>query len=119
MGTKSNRCMVYWPSVQPLRMLGVLAKTGGYRISGNARFYPEHCKLPIEEPADRIARKAKALSSSIKEMIDRNRKIPGRHAEALTRLENIFNLNLEIKQWQNGAERQKYQSSEPTSKAEV
>ena len=94
--------------------------TGGYRISGNGRFYPEHCKLPIEEPVDRIEREAKALNNSIKEMMDGERRLPGRHAEALTRLDKIFNLKGDSKQLQKEKERPTYQtSSTPTMKAAV
>ena len=60
------------------------------------------------------------MSDSIKEMMDGNRRLPGRHAEALTRLDSIFNLNLDIKQPQEAAERPTHQtSSAPTSKAAV
>ena len=60
------------------------------------------------------------MSSSIKEMIDGNRILPGRHAEALTKLDKIFNLNLDIKQLQQEKERPTYQtSSTPTMKAAV
>ena len=103
------RCWEFW-----------VPATGGYRISGNGRFYPAHCKLPVEEPVDRIAREARALSNSIEEMMDGNRRLPGRHAEALKRLSDIFNLNLDIKQPQEAAKRPTYQtSSAPTSKAAV
>ena len=103
------RCWEFW-----------VPATGGYRISGNARFYPEHCKLPIEEPVDRIEREAKALNNSIKEMMDGKRRLPGRHAEALTKLNSIFNLNGESKQTQQEKERPNYQtSSAPTMKAAV
>ena len=40
--------------------------TGGHR----GRFYPAHCKLPVEWPADKIAREARVLSNSIEEMMD-------------------------------------------------
>ena len=94
--------------------------TGGYRISGNARFYPEHCKLPIEEPVDRIKREAKALNNSIKEMMDGERRLLGRHAEALTRLDKIFNLKGDSKPLQQEKKRPTYQtSSTPTMKAAV
>ena len=94
--------------------------TGGYRISGNGRFYPEHCKLPIEEPVDRIEREAKALNNSLQEMMDGQRRLPGRHAEALNKLNSIFNLNGEIKQTQQEKKRPNYQtSSAPTMKAAV
>ena len=94
--------------------------TGGYRISGNARFYPEHCKLPIEEPIDRIEREAKALNSSIKEMMNGEKRLSGRHTEALSKLDEIFNLKGDIKQPQQEKERPSYQTSNaPTMKAAV
>ena len=77
------RCWEFW-----------VPATGGYRISGNGRFYPEHCKLPIEEPVDRIEREAKALNNSIQEMMDRKRNFQfERRQQTIAKREGASNIS--------------------------
>ena len=45
-----------------------IRSTGGYRISGQANFYPQHCQIPIEKPWDEIKRVAMDLRDAIMKM---------------------------------------------------
>ena len=71
-----------------------IRSTGGYRISGQANFYPQHCKVPIEHPWDEVKRVAMDLTDAIAKLNDGKEKKPRRQIEALQKLNKIFNLNL-------------------------
>ena len=94
-----------------------IRSTGGYRISGQANFYPQHCQVPIEHPWDEIKRVAKDLTEAIIKLKERKEKRPHRQIEALQKLSNIFDIDLE--KAEEEYVRSNLSSSAPTSKAAV
>ena len=94
-----------------------IRSTGGYRISGQANFYPQHCQLPIEKPWDEIKRVAMDLRDAIMKMKEAKEKKPRRQIEALQKLSDIFNVDLEKEEQQYM--RENFSSSAPTSKKAV
>lgn len=72
-----------------------VTSTGGFRTSGQATFYPQHCTMPVEQPWDEIRRCAQELTDTIQKLTDEKTARPHRHVEALQRLNDIFKLNLE------------------------
>ena len=64
--------------------------TGGFRISGQANFYPQHSSVPQETDWDSTKRLAHALTQSLRRIAKNATEQPGRHMEALKRLTDIF-----------------------------
>ena len=64
--------------------------TGGVRISGQATFYPQHCEIPRETPADEARRNAEKLIQAIQKLKGDNNPLPHRHTAALEQLSTIF-----------------------------
>ena len=110
--------MVCRTGIQPLQMLEVFIRsTGGYRISGQANFYPQHCQVPIEHPWDEIKRVAMDLSDAIRKLRETREKRRQRQIEALQKLSSIFDLNL--KEAEQEYVRQNFSSGTPTSKEAI
>ena len=53
-----------------------IRSTGGYRISGQANFYPQHYQVPIEHPWDKIKRVAMDLTDAIIKLKEGKEKRP-------------------------------------------
>ena len=65
-----------------------IRSTGGYRISGQANFYPQHCQVPIEHPWDKIKRVAMDLRDAIMKMKEAKEKRPRRTTDrGITKIE--------------------------------
>lgn len=67
-----------------------IPKTGKERISGKYNLFPQHCKMPIENPFDTANRMAHDLTNAINAIAKRNKEIPARQIEALKKLSDIF-----------------------------
>lgn len=65
-------------------------ETRGFRTSGQATFYPEHCDVPHETPMDAAVKLAHKLTNAIRTLNAKHNLPPGRHATALEQLAGIF-----------------------------
>eukprot|EP00804_Cyclotella_cryptica_P020908 CCRYP_009248-RA/>CCRYP_009248-RA protein AED:0.33 eAED:0.26 QI:0/0/0/1/1/1/2/0/567 len=68
-----------------------IPSTKGYRISGSAKFFPTHTKMPAIEPGDTIRLAAQDLISAIKNMSTAPLTLTAQHTAALRQLADIFN----------------------------
>ena len=68
-----------------------IPETKGYRISGTAKFFPAHCKLPAIEPGDTIRLAAQDLIVAIEKMSNAPIDLNPKHTQALRQLATIFN----------------------------
>ena len=68
--------------------------TGGFRTSGQASFYPQHCEVPRENQADEVRRLALTLTKAISRLRGEEDTMPGRHTAALQKLAAIFGERL-------------------------
>ena len=64
--------------------------TGGFRTTGQAHFYPQHCEVPKEKPMDEVRQIAADLSRALSWALGRETPSTSRHMEALQRLTKIF-----------------------------
>ena len=86
-------------------------------MTWKTNFYPQHCQLPIEYPWDEIKRVAMDLRDVIMKMKEAKEKKPKRQIEALQKLSDIFNVDLEKEEQEYM--RENFSSSAPTSKTAV
>jgi len=92
--------------------------TGGYRISGQANFYPQHCKAPVEHPLDEAKRTALDLLQAVRKLCGQEVGQPSRHATALKQLAEIFQEKTGHLQDDRGP-RAPQTSSNPTEPAQL
>ena len=91
-----------------------IKSTGGYRISGHANFYPQHCQGRIKKQWDEIKRTAATLAAAIMKLSKEQEMKPKQHIEALQKLSDIFKVNL--KEVEREYALRFFSSSTPTSK---
>jgi hypothetical protein len=68
-----------------------IPETKGYRVSGTAKFFPAHCKLPAIEPGDTVRLAAQDLIVAIEKMSNAPIDLNPKHTQALRQLATIFN----------------------------
>jgi hypothetical protein len=90
--------MVHWSSKAALPKLYkfFIPETKGYQISGSAKFFPAHCKIPAIEPGDTVRLAAQQPSSEGEEhecMLDQvcNRVVHPVTQETITKYEKLAN----------------------------
>ena len=59
-------------------------------MTGQACFYPQHCEMPRERPADEVRRLAANLTQALQFAIEKTVNRASRHVDALRQLVTIF-----------------------------
>eukprot|EP00804_Cyclotella_cryptica_P028165 CCRYP_011030-RA/>CCRYP_011030-RA protein AED:0.16 eAED:0.16 QI:0/0/0/1/0.25/0/5/0/1115 len=75
-----------------------IPSTKGYRISGSAKFFPKHTKMPAIEPGDTIRLAAQDLITAIKNMSTAPLMLTPLHTTALRQLADIFATSTSVDQ---------------------
>jgi len=79
-----------WDHYRALKLY--IPSTRGTRISADYQLYPEHCEVLKETRMDEAVRVAKDLVSAIQKVQGQAAQQPGRHATALAKLADIFQM---------------------------
>ena len=87
-GGQSILGMVHMPHLGPPAFQ--VQTTGGIRVSGQYKLYPQHSCVPIETPKDAAKRLAKDLSDEVKGLKYQETNHQGRHTRTLKTLTKIF-----------------------------
>eukprot|EP00804_Cyclotella_cryptica_P022237 CCRYP_017934-RA/>CCRYP_017934-RA protein AED:0.24 eAED:0.19 QI:0/0/0/1/1/1/2/0/738 len=75
-----------------------IPSTKGYRISGSAKFFPKHTKMPAIEPGDTVRLAAQDLITAIKTMTTAPLMLTPLHTTALRQLADIFATSTNVDQ---------------------
>eukprot|EP00804_Cyclotella_cryptica_P029279 CCRYP_011676-RA/>CCRYP_011676-RA protein AED:0.16 eAED:0.06 QI:0/0/0/1/0/0/6/0/1468 len=70
--------------------------TKGYRISGSAKFFPKHTKMPAIEPGDTVRLAAQDLITAIKTLSTAPMTLSAQHTTALRQLADIFSTTAAV-----------------------
>eukprot|EP00804_Cyclotella_cryptica_P018372 CCRYP_015481-RA/>CCRYP_015481-RA protein AED:0.17 eAED:0.17 QI:0/0/0/1/1/1/2/0/862 len=70
--------------------------TKGYRISGSAKFFPKHTKMPAIEPGDTVRLAAQDLITAIKTLSTAPMTLSAQHKTALRQLADIFSTTAAV-----------------------
>eukprot|EP00804_Cyclotella_cryptica_P013964 CCRYP_002495-RA/>CCRYP_002495-RA protein AED:0.17 eAED:0.08 QI:0/0/0/1/1/1/3/0/1003 len=70
--------------------------TKGYRISGSAKFFPKHTKMPAIEPGDTARLAAQDLITAIKTLSTAPMTLSAQHTTALRQLADIFSTTAAV-----------------------
>jgi hypothetical protein len=73
-----------------------IPETKGYRISGSAKFFPAHCKMPAIEPGDTVRLAAQDLIMAMQKLSNAPIDLNQKHTQALRQLTEIFNEAVRI-----------------------
>jgi hypothetical protein len=68
-----------------------IPETKGYRITGSAKFFPAHCKMPAIEPGDTVRLAAQDLIVAMQKLSNAPIDLNPKHTAALRELTEIFN----------------------------
>eukprot|EP00804_Cyclotella_cryptica_P000709 CCRYP_000992-RA/>CCRYP_000992-RA protein AED:0.49 eAED:0.36 QI:0/0/0/1/0/0/4/0/407 len=68
----------------------------GYRISGSAKFFPKHTKMPAIEPGDTVRLAAQDLITAIKTLSTAPMTLSAQHTTALRQLADIFSTTAAV-----------------------
>jgi hypothetical protein len=67
-----------------------IPETKGYRITGSAKIYPVHCKMPAIEPGDTVRLAAQDLIGAMPKLSNAPIDLNPKHTQALRQLTEIF-----------------------------
>jgi hypothetical protein len=94
-----------------------IPSTGGFRISGQANFYPQHSNVPRETDWDSAKQMAHGLTQALRRLAKKATDEPDHHMDALQKLTKIFGSHAQKTRTTNQASPQTL--STPTTPAAI